>query len=103
MASTRVPGVRLESVLQQARQPLFCLNPDLKLIWVNRAWEELTGHPSESVLGLACHAHGPTRAGDLAGLGGSFYPPAEARAGRPAAVPTLIIHKEGERKWRRIA
>ena len=102
MASTRVSGVRLESVLQQACEPLFWLNPDHKLIWVNRAWEELTGHSAESVLGLVCHAHGPTHAGDLAGLGGSFYPPAEARAGRPAGVPTLIIHAGGERKWRRV-
>jgi transcriptional regulator with PAS, ATPase and Fis domain len=102
MASTRVSGLRLESVLQKAREPAFCLNPDQKLIWVNQAWEELTGHPAESVLGLVCHAHGPTRAGDLSGLGGSFYPPAEARAGRPAAAATLIIHAGGERKWRRV-
>jgi len=54
---------------------LFWLNPDLKLIWVNRAWEELTGHPAEAVIGLVCHDHGPTRAGDLSGLGGSFLPP----------------------------
>jgi DNA-binding NtrC family response regulator len=102
MASTRVSGVRLESLLQQTREPLFWLSPENKLTWVNRAWEELTGHPADSVLGLVCHAHGPTRAGDVAGLSGSFYPPAEARAGRPAGVPTLIIHSSGERKWRRV-
>jgi DNA-binding NtrC family response regulator len=102
MASTRVSGVRLESVLQQTREPLFWLSPEHKLTWVNRAWEELTGHAAESVLGLVCQAHGPTRAGDLAGLGGSFYPPAESRAGRPAGGPTLIIHSGGERKWRRV-
>ena len=102
MASTRVSGVRLENLLQQACEPLFWLNHDHKLIWVNRAWEELTGHPAESVLGLVCNAHGPTHAGDLAGLGGSFYPPAAARAGRPAGGPTLIIHSGGERKWRRV-
>src|SRR4051794_22388164 len=102
MASTRISGVRLESTWQQAREPLFWLNHDHKLVWVNRAWEELTGHRAESVLGMACHAHGPTRAGDLAGLAGSFYPPAEAIAGRPAGGPTLIIHAGGERKWRRV-
>jgi DNA-binding NtrC family response regulator len=95
-------ALKLENAWQQAREPLFWLNPDLKLIWVNRAWEDLTGHPAESVLGMVCHAHGPTRAGDVAGLGGSFYPPAEARAGQPAGGPTLIIHAGGERKWRRV-
>lgn len=93
---------KLENLWQQAREPLFWLNPDLKLIWVNRAWEDLTGHTAESVHGLVCHPHGPTRAGDLAGLGGSLYPPDEARAGRPAGGPTLIIHAGGERRWRRV-
>jgi PAS domain S-box-containing protein len=102
MASTRVAGFPLKSVLQHTREPLFWLSPENKLTWVNRAWEELTGHSAESVLGLVCHAHGPTRAGDVAGLAGSFYPPAESRAGRPAGEPTLIIHSSGERKWRRV-
>jgi transcriptional regulator with AAA-type ATPase domain len=102
MASTRVSGVRLESLLTQTREPLFWLSPDHKLTWVNRAWEELTGHAAEFVIGVVCQAHGPTRAGDIAGLGGSFYPPAESRAGRPAGGPTLIIHSSGERKWRRV-
>src|SRR5205807_178840 len=33
---------------------------------------------------------------------GSFYPPAEARAGQPVATQALIIHESGERRWRRI-
>src|SRR5512142_979987 len=102
MASSRVSGERLEKIWQQAREPLFWLNADRKLVWVNRAWEELTGYPAESVLGLACNAHGPTRAGGLTGLVGSFYPPAEAIEGRAAGQPTLIIHASGERKWRRV-
>lgn len=102
MASSRVPGARLESLWQQAREPVFVLSPDCKLVLVNRAWEELTGHPAEQALGLVCRAHGPTRPGDLAGLAGSFHPPAEALAGQPAGGPTLIVHPSGERRWRRI-
>jgi transcriptional regulator with AAA-type ATPase domain len=102
MASPRVSGEKLDKLWQQASQPLFWLNAEFKLVWVNRAWEDLTGHPAEAVLGLACNAHGPTRAGDLAGLAGSFFPPSEARAGRPSGQPTLIIHPSGERKWRRV-
>jgi transcriptional regulator with PAS, ATPase and Fis domain len=102
MASSRVSGEKLDKLWQQASQPLFWLNADLKLVWVNRAWEELTGHPSESVLGQRCNPHGPTRAGDLAGLAGSFFPPAEALEGRASGQPTLIIHASGERKWRRV-
>jgi DNA-binding NtrC family response regulator len=102
MASSRISGARLDHLVQNAREPVFWLNSELKLIWVNRAWEELTGHPAATVLGLACQPHGPTRAGDLAGLGGSFYPPQEALSGRPAGARTLIIHTTGERLWRRV-
>src|SRR5262245_5390571 len=102
MASSRNSGARMESLWEQAREPAFWLSPELRLTWVNRAWEHLTGCSADEVAGLVCRAHGPTRAGDLPGLLGSFYPPAEALSGHPAAEQTLIIHSSGERRWRRI-
>src|SRR3954453_12919128 len=102
MASPRNPGARMDSLLQQAREPAFWLSPDLRLTWVNRAWEHLTGYSAEQVAGLVCREHGPPRAGDLPGLVGSFLPPSEALGGHPAAEQPLIIHSSGERRWRRI-
>jgi DNA-binding NtrC family response regulator len=102
MASPRVSGARIDQLLQQAREPAFWLNPELKLVWVNRAWEELTGHHNGSAVGLVCRAHGPSRDGDLPGLAGSFFPPPEALAGQPCAAKTLIVHPSGERRWRRV-
>src|SRR5258706_10971814 len=102
MASLRNSSTRLESLWLQVQEPLFWLTADLRLAWVNRAWEQLTGSTAEEVAGLTCRAHGPTRAGDLPGLVGSFFPPPEALAGQPASVRTLIIHSSGERRWRRI-
>lgn len=102
MPSPRVSAPRFDQLVQQAREPAFWLNPDLKLVWVNRAWEDLTGYPAGMALGLVCRAHGPTRDGDLPGLSGSFYPPPEALAGRPCAVRTLVVHPSGERRWRRV-
>lgn len=102
MASSRISGARLDHLWQHVREPAFWLSPDLRLIWVNRAWEELTGYSADAVAGQVCRAHGPTRAGDLPGLVGSFYPPPEVHSGQPAAAQTLIIHVSGERRWRRI-
>jgi transcriptional regulator with AAA-type ATPase domain len=102
MASSRVPGGRLDLFLRDAREPVFWLSHELKLIGANRAWEELTGYTAGSAAGLVCRAHGPSRGGDLDGLGGSLYPPPEALAGRPASARTLFIHPSGERHWRRI-
>lgn len=102
MASSRVSGARLESLWQQAREPIFWLSAECRFVAVNKAWEELTGHSAATVRGLACHPHGPTRAGDLVGLGGSFFPPPEALAGQPTGGPTLIVSASGERLWRRV-
>ena len=102
MPPSRVSGARLDAFVQQASEPVFLLGPERRILLVNRAWEELTGHHSDEVTGLECHPHGPTRAGDLAGLGGSFCPPREAMAGQPAGSNTLILHSGGERRWRRV-
>jgi PAS domain S-box-containing protein len=103
MASPRVSGVRrLDAWLQHAREPVFVLNAERRLVYVNRAWEELTGYAAETVLGTDCRPMSPAKVGDPAGLGASFSPPLEALAGRPAGVPTLIVHAQGERRWRRV-
>ncbi|MDR3633412.1 MAG: sigma 54-interacting transcriptional regulator [Isosphaeraceae bacterium] len=102
MASSRVPGARLESLWQQAREPVFLLSPECKLLLVNPAWEELTGYSAEQVIGLICRAHGPTKPGELGGVAGSFHPPSEALGGTPSGGPTLIVHASGERRWRRV-
>ena len=74
----------------------------LKMLWVNRAWENLTGYPAESVVGMTCQAHGPTRAGDLGDLAASFHPPPEALNGQPAGTLSLIFHASGEATWHRL-
>jgi DNA-binding NtrC family response regulator len=102
MPTPRVPAFEPNPLWQRAREPIFWLDPALKLVWVNRAWEELTGHAAGSVVGLTCQAHGPTRAGDPADLAASFHPPPEAMAGQPAGSATLIYHASGERLWRRV-
>jgi PAS domain S-box-containing protein len=102
MPPPRVSGVRLDAFVQQAREPVFVLSPERRIVLVNKAWEELTGHRSDEVLGLECQPHGPTRPGDLDGLGGSFCPPIEAMRGQPAGSNTLILHPDGERRWRKV-
>lgn len=103
MATTRAVNVRrLNAIFQQADEPIFVLDADRKLIYVNRAWEELTGHSIDEVAGLACLPHEPDPNGGLEGLVGSFCPPPEALEGQPASVLALIVHAEGSRQWKRL-
>ena len=102
MRPARLSPFEPDQLWQSAREPVFWLDPTLKLVWVNRAWENLTGYPAESVMGLICQAHGPTRAGDLTDLAASFHPPPESLLGQPAGTRSLILHTSGEAIWRRV-
>jgi PAS domain S-box-containing protein len=102
MPTPRLAAFEPNSLWQRAREPIFWLDPTLRLVWVNRAWEDLTGYPAETVVGLTCQAHAPTQAGDISDIAASFHPPPEAMAGRPAGGPTLIFRADGERLWRRV-
>jgi len=95
MSPPRIAPFQPDQLWQHAREPIFWLDPTLKLTWVNRAWEKLTGHPAESVVGLTCQAHGPASAGDLADLAASFHPPPESLAGQPMGTLALILHAGG--------
>jgi PAS domain S-box-containing protein len=102
MPTPRPAAFEPNPLWQRAREPIFWLDPALKLAWMNRAWEELTGYRAAAVVGLTCQAHAPTQAGDASDLAASFHPPPESLNGRPAGGPTLIFRADGERLWRRI-
>jgi DNA-binding NtrC family response regulator len=102
MRPSRLVPFEPDQLWQLAREPIFWLDPMLRLVWVNRAWENLTGYPAESVVGLTCQAHGPTRVGDLADLAASFHPPPESLTGQPAGTPSLVFHVSGEATWHRL-
>jgi len=102
MAPPRVSAFKPDQLWQQAREPMFWLDQALRVTWVNRAWEGLTGHPAESLLGQTCAAYGPKEAGEPADVAASFVPPPEAVAGQPSGSLTVILHASGERLWRRV-
>ncbi len=92
-----------DQLWQRAREPLFWLGPMFKLVWVNHAWENLTGYPAESVVGLTCTAQGPTGEGGLSDLARSFHPPPKSILGEPAGTVSHIYRASGEPIWRHIA
>lgn len=100
LSSSRAPNIR--TLLRQAREPIFVLSPQGRFLFVNEAWEELTGYSFESVSGVVCGPSGPSPIGALAALAAGFRPPPEALRGRPHAVSTLIVLPDGERRRRRL-
>jgi DNA-binding NtrC family response regulator len=102
MAPPRVSAFRPDQLWQHTLEPMFWLDQELRIAWVNHAWEVLTGRTAESIVGQKCASHGPLQAGEPADLAASFVPPPEAVAGSPAGTTTLILTAGGERLWRTV-
>jgi DNA-binding NtrC family response regulator len=81
---------------------MFWLDSALRVTWVNRAWEDLTGRTAESVLGMHCVTTDLTEAGVDGDLAASVAPPPEALAGQPSGCLARIFHVETGRIWRRV-
>ncbi len=102
MPSPRPPRFRPDRVWRSAREPLIWLDAELRVVWVNSAWEELTGRRADEVVGADCSIFGASRSDDAGGeaLAASFAPPPEALGGVAASTSTLIVRPDGERLLR---
>lgn len=100
MSSPRPPTFRPDRIWRTAREPLIWLNPELRVAWVNSAWEELTGRSAEMILGAVCSPSDASPGDDAVSLAASFAPPPEALGGVAAATSTLIVRPDGERLLR---
>lgn len=92
----RVRGrASLESRLGAVETPLFVLDARRTVVFFNAGLERLTGWRAEDVLGHACDYTVPSEGHRIAALTAALCPPAEVLAGKPAVVPTYLIHKDG--------
>jgi transcriptional regulator with PAS, ATPase and Fis domain len=73
---------RWQALFQHSRDAVFVLSRRRRLLFVNRAWEALTGHPAATARGLTCARR--LTGGPLADLAQRLYPPAEVMEGRSA-------------------
>jgi DNA-binding NtrC family response regulator len=92
-------NLRWQAFFQRAREPLFVLNRRRRLLFVNRAWEELTGLTAADVWMLACGTRGATEPGPWSAIGRALCPPPEALEGRPARARRLIPGADPSRRW----
>jgi transcriptional regulator with PAS, ATPase and Fis domain len=77
---------RWQALFQRAAQPLFLLNRQRRLLFVNQAWEKLTGLPVGQVRGLACTQRRLADAETRQSLARALCPPQEVLEGKFAKV-----------------
>jgi hypothetical protein len=92
---------RWRAWFQRSSEPLFVLNRYRRIVFVNRAWEELTGIESANGLQLACRRRRPPADGDWAALVEHILcPPREVIEGRAARTLRLVAHPpQPRRSW----
>src|SRR5947209_993064 len=82
---------RWQTLFQEAAEPVFFLNRRRRLLFVNRAWEVLTGLSAAEVKGQVCRRR---PRGILAErveiILGALAPPPEVSEGRPSQARRLI-------------
>jgi transcriptional regulator with PAS, ATPase and Fis domain len=84
--TSRDPLAGWAGLFQQSAEAVFLLNRQRRIRFVNKAWEQLTGQPLETVLGLFCLPRKRKGVPPLQSLAQTLAPPAEVRAGRSETV-----------------
>jgi DNA-binding NtrC family response regulator len=83
-ASGASDSFRWRAFFQHCREPLFVLNRRRRIMFVNRAWEQLTGQSAANAGGLTCTRRAT---GDpLSALARTLCPPPEVLQGRSTRV-----------------
>lgn len=90
------PMRRLLSVIQNAREPFFLLDPKLRLVHANAAWEALTGFTLESVVGLPCDGPRTAESHTPESIAGALSPPSSAHDGLISSHTALLTQPIGD-------
>ncbi|HEV2946316.1 MAG TPA: sigma 54-interacting transcriptional regulator [Gemmataceae bacterium] len=80
---------RWQAFFQRASEPLFLLSRQRRILFVNRAWEELTGVSAAEARGVACTRRHRTESDSS--WSRALYPPREVLHGKTASVRRVII------------
>jgi arginine utilization regulatory protein len=91
---------RWQALFQRTREPLFVLNRRRRFLFVNRAWEQLTGVSAAEARGLVCLRRTPLSQDppDLV-VRSLCSPPPEVWKGKPGRSRRLLPGAEGAARW----
>jgi PAS domain S-box-containing protein len=85
--------------LQRSGDAIFLMNRQRRLVFVNRAWEELTGRPAGEMRGLACKRHANPVPSSPEELVSALVAPPEVLAGQTSRARRLIPCSGGKSRW----
>jgi transcriptional regulator with PAS, ATPase and Fis domain len=104
-ASAPADDFRWQAFFQRATDPLFLLNHQRRLLFVNHAWETLAGLPAAQARGLVCRKQQPAALNDSLEdiLAHALCPPVEVLRGHVGStrrlVPATQANSNAPRYW----
>jgi transcriptional regulator with PAS, ATPase and Fis domain len=93
------PAFRWNHFFGRATEPLFVLNRRRQLLFVNPAWETLTGHNARAVYKRVCRRQRDAVPGSCAAVQHALCPPREVLDGRLTQVRRLFLGANGPCWW----
>src|SRR5208337_2590210 len=90
---------RWQALFHRSREPLFLLNRRRRFLFVNHAWEELTGVTAQSAVRQPCKRYRDAVPGSPEAVFGVLSPPPEVLEGKLAHVRRLMPRSGGARGW----
>jgi len=90
---------RWQGFFQRCSEPVFLLNGRRSFLFVNRAWEELTGVALADVRGQICRRRREPQPDSLEVLQNALAPPPEALAGKPTRVRRFLPGGAAGPRW----
>ncbi len=99
-SETGTHDFRWQALFQRTRDPLFVLNRRRRILFVNRAWEELTGMSAAEARGLVClrRTPNPQDPPDLV-IRALCCPPPEVLKGQPGRTRRLVPGADSACRW----
>lgn len=101
MASQRIQANELGRLLNNVPQPIYALDEELTIFFLNSAFQALIGTAAEGLIGTRAAYHSAPEAASPANIAAGLCPPPEAIAGKVSSAEVLYPAENGEEKRRR--
>lgn len=86
--------IRFEAAINAVESPVFLVDSERRVVFLNDGCEQLTGWTLPEVTGIACEFASSGDADSVAALTGAFCPPQEVLDGQSRNVTRQFVHRD---------
>lgn len=95
MSTPRISATELARLLNSADQPIYVLDDDLTIVFINRACQEWLGTSAEGLLGRRCAYHSALTVPGPDAMAAGLCPPPRAAAGETVVATVSRLAEDG--------